>query len=158
MRFGDPSMLVLLALLPVLLFVHIWRKDQASINFPGLRNIVNVRTTWAVRLQPLLPVLRTIALAACVVALARPQWGVETTNVYSEGIAIAMVVDISTSMGAIDLEGDDEKVNRLDVVKGAFREFVEGDDKEVTGREGDLIGMFTFARYADSLSPLTLDH
>ena len=158
MRFADPIMLALLMLVPVLLVAQTWWNERISISFPGLRDIFKTPKTWAVRLQPLLPMLRTFALIACIVALARPQWGLETTKIYSEGIAIAMVVDISSSMGAIDLEIDEEKVNRLDVVKGAFREFVEGDDKEVGGREGDLIGMFTFARYADSLSPLTLDH
>ena len=158
MRFADPNMLILLVLVPMLLFLQIWLRDAASISFPGVRDIVKIKKTWVVRLQPLPPTFRTIALMACIVALARPQWGVETTNIQSEGIAIAMVVDISTSMGAVDLELDDEKINRLEVVKGAFRKFVEGDDKEVEGREGDLIGMFTFARYADGLSPLTLDH
>ena len=158
MRFADPIMLALLMLVPVLLVAQTWWNERISISFPGLRDIFKMPKTWAVRLQPLLPMLRILALIACIVALARPQWGLETTKIYSEGIAIAMVVDISSSMGAIDLEIDEEKVNRLDVVKGAFREFVEGDDKEVGGREGDLIGMFTFARYADSLSPLTLDH
>jgi Ca-activated chloride channel family protein len=35
---------------------------------------------------------------------------------------------------------------------------VHGGNAGLSGRGGDLIGMVTFARYADSISPLTLDH
>ena len=47
--------------------------------------------------------------------------------------------------------------SRLDAVKQTFRAFVKG-DKHLTGRDGDLIGMVTFARYPDNVCPLTLDH
>lgn len=158
MKFADPMMLTLLALVPVLLLAQFLKGNRFSIEIPSLRDFFDAPKTWAVYLQPILPVLRVFALVACIVALARPQWGLETTKVIGEGIAIAMVVDISTSMSAIDLEIDEKKVNRLAVVKKAFRAFVEGDGEEAGGREGDLIGMFAFARYADALSPLTLDH
>ena len=90
--------------------------------------------------------------------LARPQWGFETTEVRRQGIAIDMVVDTSRSMAALDLELEGEERDRLEVVKEAFRQFVRGEGENVGGREGDLIGMVTFARYADGVSPLTLDH
>jgi len=91
------------------------------------------------------------------VALARPQRGLQSTRVYSEGIAIVMVVDISGSMAALDLQLDGQPSDRLSVVKHTFRQFVQG-DKRHPSRSGDLIGMVAFARYADSISPLTLDH
>ena len=68
-----------------------------------------------------------------------------------------MVVDTSSSMAALDLQLDGRQSNRLDVVKHTFRTFVQG-GASLAGRPGDLIGMVTFARYADSLTPLTLDH
>ena len=158
MRFADPMMLALLALVPMLILLQFFRGNRPSVKVPGLGDFRHVPKTWAVYLQPILPLLRLLALTACIIALARPQWGLETTRIVGEGIAIAMVVDISTSMSAIDLEIDEKKVNRLEVVKKAFRAFVEGDGEEGRGREGDLIGMFSFARFADSLSPMTLDH
>ena len=100
-----------------------------------------------------LPWLRALVLILTVVALARPQWGVEATKVLREGIAIAMVVDVSSSMGALDLQIGDRQVNRLDVVKEAFRDFVSGDGEALPGRDGDVIAMITFARFADVLSP-----
>ncbi len=158
MRFADPHMLILLIVVPLLFLVESWRRRRSSIGFASLEEVFDTPKTWVIYLQILLPALRFLALVACVLALGRPQWGLETTSISGEGIAIAMVVDISTSMGATDLELDDKNVNRLEVVKSAFREFVEGESREVGGRTGDLIGMFTFARYADALSPLTLDH
>jgi Ca-activated chloride channel family protein len=68
-----------------------------------------------------------------------------------------MVVDISSSMAALDLQLDGRPSDRLQVVKRSFRTFVEGNDT-LSGRGHDLIGMVTFARYADALCPLTLDH
>ena len=54
--------------------------------------------------------------------------------------------------------GDERlRVSRLATVKAVVREFVAGGD-ELQGRPDDLIGLITFATYADSLTPLTLDH
>ena len=97
-------------------------------------------------------------LILVVVGLARPQWGVEATKLEREGIAIAMVIDTSSSMGAIDLRLERRPSNRLEVVKATFRAFVERRRRPLDGRDSDVIGMVTFARYADSISPLTLDH
>ncbi len=70
-----------------------------------------------------------------------------------------MVVDLSSSMDARDMDETDRGINRLDAVKNVFREFVTGTDRTAgRGRLDDLIGIVTFARYADSLCPLTLDH
>jgi Ca-activated chloride channel homolog len=92
-----------------------------------------------------------------VVAIARPQWGVEAVQVQREGIAIAMVIDISSSMSAVDLTIGDEPSDRLEAVKTVFRDFVAGTGG-IAGREGDAIGMVTFARFADVITPPTHDH
>lgn len=101
--------------------------------------------------------LRAAALALLAVALARPQSGTEHVKDVSEGIAIEMVVDRSGSMGA-EMEFKGERVNRLEVVKRVFAEFVEGNRKDLPGRPNDLIGMIAFARYPDTVCPLTLAH
>ena len=81
------------------------------------------------RLTPsrlVLPLLRILVLVLGILALARPQWGVEATKIYRQGIAIAMVVDVSSGMAALDMVADDRQSSRLDVVKvkATFREFV----------------------------------
>jgi hypothetical protein len=69
-----------------------------------------------------------------------------------------MVIDTSSSMSAIDLRLEDRPTNGLEVVKATFREFVTGGAAGVDGRSSDAIGMVTFARNADNISPPTLDH
>ena len=69
-----------------------------------------------------------------------------------------MVVDISSSMSAIDLKLGDRPSDRLEVVKATLRDFITGGEAAPGGRSGDAIAMVTFARYADTISPPTLDH
>ena len=162
MRFDAPWALLALAALPAL-FLWLRRRERpAAIAYTATGDLALLGATFMTRLRAALPWIRLLVLALCVVALARPQWGQQVTRIYREGIAIVMVVDISSSMGALDLQIGEEQADRLDVVKATFRDFVLGGEEEETdagaGREGDLIGMVTFARFSDNLSPLTLDH
>ncbi len=110
--------------------------------------------TRLARLPALLLALATLVLS---VALAGPRTGDAVTKIKREGIAIAMIVDRSGSMQARDFVEEDLSVSRLDAVKTVFREFVLGGNFG-DGRPDDLIGLVSFARYADGLCPLTLDH
>jgi Ca-activated chloride channel family protein len=157
MRLANPAVLLLLLLIPLLLYVQRRRQRPAAIAYPAVQELHTLQPSLMTWLRRALPLLRALVLILCMVALARPQKGLEASKVYSEGIAIVMVVDISGSMAALDLQLDGQPSNRLQVVKQTFRHFVQG-KKHLAGRHGDLIGMVTFARYADSLSPLTLDH
>jgi Ca-activated chloride channel family protein len=161
MRFAHPAallLLLLLLLIPVLVLILRRRAARRAIGFPTSGELARLRPSFAARLHAALPWLRALVLSLAVLALAGPQWGVETTRILREGIAIAMVIDTSSSMSAIDLRLDDRPSNRLDVVKAAFRDFVTGGANGVDGRGSDAIGMVTFARYADNISPPTLDH
>jgi Ca-activated chloride channel family protein len=102
-------------------------------------------------------IFRIVALLLLIVALARPQFGVEHVVDVNQGIAIEIVVDRSTSMGE-QMSYQGETLTRLDVVKRLFRDFVLGDGRELEGRPSDMIGMVSFARYADTICPLTLSH
>jgi len=97
-----------------------------------------------------------LAILALIVALARPQSGGEYHDT-SEGIAIQMVLDVSGSMATDDFVVGGRNVRRLDAVKQVFEDFVLGRGT-LRGRESDLIGMTTFAMFADTPCPLTLDH
>ncbi len=101
-------------------------------------------------------VIRVLALIALAVALARPQMGTERVLDVSRGVAIEMVVDRSSSMSA-DFRFRGLQLNRLDVALRLFDDFITGRG-QLTGRPSDLIGLITFARYADTICPLTLDH
>jgi Ca-activated chloride channel homolog len=158
MRFAHPEVLLFLLLIPVLVVWVRRRSAPRAIGFPTSHELAQLRPSLAIRLHAALPWWRALVLGLAVLALAGPQWGVETTRILREGIAIAMVIDTSSSMSAIDLRLEDRPTNRLEVVKATFREFVTGGDAGANGRSSDAIGMVTFARYADNISPPTLDH
>ncbi len=155
--FASPWALVLLIFVPF----AVWRRrllgERAAVRFSSLETVRQVRPGWRPRLLALLPWLRGLILTLLVVAMARPQEGRKQAIVDREGIAIQMVIDRSGSMQALDFQLDRGPVNRLDAVKEVATRFVTG-GKGLTGRFDDLVGLVTFARFADSLCPLTLDH
>ncbi len=147
-----------LLILLIIALLWYWRKRQRRPAAIGFSDIGGLASLAKPRRRMLLPALRLLAAICCVIALARPQWGLELTKVYVKGIAMAMVVDVSSSMGAVDFVLDNRQSNRLDVVKATIRSFLIGEDDGLAGRAGDLVSLVSFARFADSLSPLTLDH
>jgi Ca-activated chloride channel family protein len=101
--------------------------------------------------------LTLLAILLIIVALARPREGRDRTISDSEGIAIEMVVDRSGSMQALDFKIDGENVDRLTAIKNVAGKFILGGEN-LDGRFSDLVGLVTFAGYADAITPLTLDH
>ncbi|RPJ58970.1 MAG: VWA domain-containing protein, partial [Dehalococcoidia bacterium] len=93
-----------------------------------------------------LPVMRYLALILLIVALARPQSGHTREIIYGEGVDIAIVLDISGSMAALDFEP-----NRLGAAKQVIHDFIEG-------RQYDRIGLVIFSKEAFSQVPPTLDY
>ena len=158
MRFAHPAALLLLLLIPILVLILRRARGAARDRLPDQQRAARLRPSFPRAAACCSAAVRALVLGLAVVALAGPQWGVETTRILREGIAIAMVIDTSSSMSAIDLRLEDRPSNRLDVVKAAFRDFVTGGATGVDGRGNDAIGMVTFARYADNISPPTLDH
>ena len=154
-RFESPWMLLLL--LPLAALVA-WRfRERVRLRFSSTSTAAAIPATWRSRLGRLPLLLRTLALAALIVALARPQHGTERVRDVSQGIAIAMVVDRSSSMGErIRYAG--RNLTRLEAVKQVFKDFIDPNEGTMGGRPNDLIGMTAFAQYADSVCPLTLSH
>jgi Ca-activated chloride channel family protein len=102
--------------------------------------------------------LRAVAIALLAFAIARPQTVTGTTQTSTEGIAIELVVDRSGSMNET-MPTRTGKARKMDVVKEVVGRFVEGDtDLGFEGREGDLVGLVGFARYADTFCPLVRSH
>ena len=99
----------------------------------------------------LLNLLRAAACALLLVALAGPRTERPVTEEVRQGIAIEMLLDISSSMDRNITGSDDRQTTRMEAAKKAVEAFIEN-------RPDDLIGLITFARYADTLSPLTFGH
>jgi len=154
---GAKWFLLLLVLAPVVYWLA--SRPTSLLRYSSLSLIVGTRQSWRRRFARLPAVLLTLALVALAVAAARPRTPQQETRVSRRGIAIMMVVDLSSSMDARDMVENDRSLNRLSVVKDVFDDFVFGTNRTAgRGRPDDLIGLVTFARYADSVCPLTLDH
>ena len=154
-EFRDPAFLFLLALVPVLYWLA--RRSPSVIRFSSHRLVAHTPSSWRVRMLPLPPALLAGAGALLAIALAGPRTGDAETRIFREGIAMMLVVDQSGSMNARDFVEDDTSIDRLNAVKQVLQRFL-GLDGESSGRPDDLVGLVSFARYADSTAPLTLDH
>ena len=157
MNFATHWAWLLLLVIPPLLYVQLRLHRRGSLRFSSTGHAAHAGRTWRQRMLLIPTVLRILVLVLLVVALARPQKGKEQIRIVSKGVAIEMVVDRSGSMGA-EMEYAGQKQTQLEVVKNVFAEFVQGNGDELEGRSNDLIGMITFARYADTICPLTLAH
>jgi Ca-activated chloride channel family protein len=102
-------------------------------------------------------ILRIMTLILLIIGLAHPLEGMEKVYDISKGVAIEVVIDRSSSMKA-EMIFAGEQLNRLEVAKRVFLEFVQGNRDDLKGRPNDLIGLITFGRYADTACPLTLAH
>lgn len=157
MRFESPWAFLLLVLIPAAVALHFNIKGSGSLRFSSIRSAGASGISARQRLIHLPLLLRVTALALLIFGLARPQAGTEQVRDISQGIAMEMLVDRSGSMGAeMDFAG--MSTNRLNVVKKVFNEFVAGNSRDLPGRQNDLIGMIAFARYAETVCPLTLAH
>jgi len=165
MRFANPEFFLLLLLLPGAYFFRRWwygRKSRASVPTFSFANFLALKATpggLRAALAPLLPVLRTVALLALVVALARPQ-SEDWETLMGEGLDIMICLDMSGSMNAVDMEFDEisryhtggrEPPNRFQAAIKTLRQFV-------SNRKGDRVGLVIFSSEAYLKFPLTLDY
>lgn len=147
-RFAHPEYLILL----VALFLapvarrRFWSDRKPAIHFTLLGAMSGIGRSWRVRFQPLLTVIRYLALALIVVALARPQAGWAERRIHTYGVDIMLALDVSESMALQDF-----RPNRLEAAKSVIEEFLEK-------RQFDRIGVVIFGDSAFTLVPLTLDY
>jgi Ca-activated chloride channel family protein len=155
--FHSPWFLLLLFLVPFVIWRLFGAQSRPAIRFSSLAVAKAMAPTLRQRLLWLPRALSVATIVLLILALARPQEGREQTIVDSEGIAIEMVVDRSGSMQAMDFQIDGEHVDRLTAIKNVAGKFVLGEE-ELEGRYSDLVGLISFAGFADGLTPPTLDH
>ena len=110
MFFEYPKLLWLLLLVPLAVLIYVWRELKGRHPYITVSNI----TPWKMGKDGLLKrvarhipfVLRCMALAALVLAIARPRSSSELEKVSTEGIDIVLGIDVSTSMLAMDFKPD----------------------------------------------------
>ena len=120
-RFADPYFLAFLILVPLAyLWYFVGRKmTGGTLRFSHLGVLKNVQKSRTFRKRDLLIVIRMLAFIGLILALARPQSGIREEEVLTQGVDIVLVMDISSSMLAVDIKPD-----RVEAAKQVAAEFV----------------------------------
>lgn len=147
-EFAHPLLLWGLLLIPVLVGYYIWRLPhrKARVKLSTLDGLSEHPTSYKSWFRHSLLLFRCLAVAALLVALARPQSSTSWQDINTEGIDIVIALDISGSMLAQDF-----KPNRLEASKSVAIEFI-------SGRPTDRIGLVVYSAESFTQCPLTTDH
>jgi Ca-activated chloride channel family protein len=147
-EFAYPEFFWLFIIIPVMVGWYIWREQklQGSLSVSAVKG-------FSLPVKSILPglrhsgiVLRSLAVAALIFALATPQSSLSWQDSTTEGIDIMIASDISGSMLAEDFQP-----NRLEAGKNIAIEFIKS-------RPNDRIGLVIFSGESFTQCPLTIDH
>ncbi|MFT6959092.1 MAG: Ca-activated chloride channel family protein [Polaribacter sp.] len=145
-EFYNPEFLWLLIIIPLVAVWHFFmrKKDAAILTMPSIKGFKT--NSFVSKLKPMLYLLRLLALAAIIIAIARPRnVSVSKKTKSNKGIDIVMAIDVSASMLARDL-----KPNRLEALKKVAIDFVDR-------RPNDRIGVVVYAGESFTQTPITSD-
>ncbi|MEN8776117.1 MAG: VWA domain-containing protein [Polaribacter sp.] len=145
-EFYSPGFFWLLIAVPILAIWHFFmrKKDAAVLTVPSVKGFKT--TSIITKLKPVLYALRILAIAATIIALARPRnVSVSKKTKTNRGIDIVMAIDVSASMLARDL-----KPNRLEALKKVAVNFIDR-------RPNDRIGIVVYAGESFTQTPITSD-
>lgn len=144
--FAYPDFFWGLLLIPLLVAWHILSRKKQVAHLLSASIAAFSKSGGLAKWRPLLLVLRLLAIALIVTALARPQTqDVSTQTKTNKGIDIVIAIDVSSSMLARDL-----KPNRLAALKKVAADFI-------AKRETDRIGLVVYAGESYTKTPITSD-
>jgi len=148
MFFEYPNLLFLEFILLPVIALYVYRELKGKTPYMRVPNL----TPWLVKKGGIatwsrhIPfILRCLAVAFIILAIARPRSSEQFEKVDTEGIDIALTMDVSTSMLARDFKPD-----RIGAAKDIAIEFI-------ASRPNDRIGIVVFAGESFTQSPLTTD-
>jgi Ca-activated chloride channel family protein len=146
--FAQPGFFWLLLIIPMMVGWYWWknRKLQGTLSISSVKSFSTPKKSYMPILRHYGIVLRSLALIAMIVALARPQTAISWEDDTTEGIDIMIATDISGSMLS-----EDFKPNRLEAGKNIAVEFIKN-------RPNDRIGLVIFSGESFTQCPLTIDH
>jgi Ca-activated chloride channel homolog len=149
--FENKSLLWLLVALPALIALYWYRNARgknAALIFSNVHQATKTRQNiFFKEARHVVFVLRLLALAFFILALARPRLENQKQNVFAEGIDIVMCIDLSSSMLAEDFDPK----NRIEAAKSVAADFIRQ-------RVSDRIGLVVFAGRSYTQCPPTLDY
>lgn len=145
MDFAYPKLFALFLLIPVMIAWYLRKNDRQQATVMVSSGNMFTITSWKGRLRHLPFILRILAVACLVVALARPQKRNDDQVNEGEGIDIVLCMDVSGSMGSRDI-----LPSRMEVAKDVAIQFVQE-------RPVDRIGLVIFSGEAFTQCPITTD-
>lgn len=145
MDFANPYLFGLFAVFPLLIYWYVKRGNRQQASMTVSTSHAFNTLSWKNRLRHLPFILRLLALACLILALARPQKRNDDQRTEGEGIDIVLCLDVSGSMGSRDI-----LPSRMEVAKEMAIEFVES-------RPVDRIGLVIFSGESFSPCPITTD-
>ena len=151
MILANPYFLLLLLLIPAILWLRYFLARKGSIQFSNAAPLKKLPRTWRNWMQWLFPSLMTAGLACLIIAIARPQQGMDDSLIRTEAVDMILLLDLSESMDTPDFVRFNRRISRLDASKDVISRFLEK-------RPNDRIGMVGFATVPYAVAPLTLDH
>lgn len=148
-RFANPDLLYLLALLPILaiVFVVIRQRNAKRLAHYGDTTLLHTQIEGYSRWRPIAKfILLMLAVAALIIAAARPQYGQVAQTQESKGVEVVVALDLSNSMRAQDITP-----SRLERAKSLLDNLFEQ-------LHGHKMGLVVFAGDAFVQVPLTTDY
>lgn len=149
MRFANPAVLFLLFLIPVLAVGVAYlraRREKALVRLsshPPKTPFAGTQTA-----------LMLVGLALCLLAAARPQWGVETVRQVRLSRNVVVAIDVSRSMRARDVRPDRLSRAKSDIADLVEALVAEDDDGQLVR---DRCALVAFRNDAQLICPLTDD-
>ena len=149
MRFGDPSYLYMLLLIPFLIIFFIYAlrtREKLLASFCDRKLLERLSPGIKKNRYLFKSFILVMGLSLLIFALIKPRWGFHWEEIKREGIDIIIAMDVSDSMSA-----EDVKPNRLERAKRKVSDLLKM-------LEGDRIGLVAFSGRSFVLCPLTLDY
>ena len=146
-NFQYPLWFLLLLVIPLIIWHDIWffkrKSPKVSFSNIGILKLIQKRSSL-LRFIPI--ILKSLVIISLTLALARPRFTLERREQTTFGVDIALVIDVSGSMRAVDFR----PMNRMEAAKQIAANFI-------SRRPHDRFSIVTFATYANTLVPLTND-
>ena len=117
MRFAYPYLLLTMLLIPLFVWLKLRMQRRQTMQFSSSEILSCLPKGWRIYAQPLIPILYTLGLVCLMIALARPQRGLQESVVRTEAVDIILLLDLSTSMEEADFELHGRRIRRIDSAK-----------------------------------------
>ena len=150
--FAHPALLYLLFLIPLCVAMFIWARHERKkkLDIYGKKDVITSLMPQVSLYNPWIRLtLQMLALAAIIVACARPRAGEKEEMQRSEGIEVIIAFDISRSMLASATD-DARGISRMERAKYILTRLIDRLDN-------DRVGLIVFAGTAFTQLPITSD-